>query len=343
MGRQSARMILGLNDHKDIYFNGYYHNQMWLTDANSNPTLMWEKLANDYFGLILKDTMIASDYGTGTPEVGTVYLEVASADGSNLRIDWGDGTVESLQGRLAKHSYPTSDGTEYDVKIYGPIGYFRPWRFENDNGSSAVAEITTPLMATMTSNEYADYTDISLMFAYCKALKILPDNLFENFTGTREKYIDTNMMFAYSGIEHLPNNLFSDMKIRGAGIFQNCTALKDINPTIFQRAEVETFWGMFSGCTSLVMINSGLFATDNMVEFTRCFENCTSLTVVPDNLFDYCPNIIRVDYCFAGCYSIITEVPRLWEREWYTISYYQDCYLQCYNVANYEEIPIDWR
>lgn len=342
MGRQSARMVFDMTDHKDIYFDGYYHNQMWLTDANGNPILMWEKLANDYFGLILKDTMIASDYGTtGTPDGGTIYLTIGSADGNNLRIDWGDGTVETLQGRLAEHSYPTSDGTEYDVKIYGPIGYFRPWRFENDNGSSAVAGITTPLMATMTSNEYADYTDISLMFAYCKALKSLPDNLFENIADST--YVDTYMMFAYSGLEHLPNNLFSGMNIRGMAIFEGCTELKSINPTIFEQAEVESFRNMFFGCTSLVVVSSGLFATDKAVEFTRCFENCTSLTVVPDTLFDYCPNIIRVDYCFKGCYSIITEAPRLWEREWYDINYYQDCYAQCYNVANYEEIPIDWR
>lgn len=343
MGRQSARMILGLKDHKDIYFNGHYHSQMWLTDEKSKPTLMWEKLASEYFGLILKDTMIASDYGTGTPDGRTIYLTIGSADGNNLRIDWGDGTIGTPVGGLAEHTYPTSDGTEYQVKIYGKIGYFQAWHYDDGNYSSAVAGITTPLMATMTSNQYTqtNYTNIAMMFAYCKALKSLPDNLFENIEGST--YTDTRMLFAYSGLEHLPDNLFSDMNIRGAGVFEGCTELQDINPTIFERAEVESYQNMFRGCTSLVMLSSSLFATDKMVDFTRCFENCTALTAVPDNLFDYCPNIIRVDYCFSGCYSIITEVPRLWEREWYNSDYYEDCYYWCYNAANYEEIPIGWR
>ena len=43
MGRQSARLMLNGKDHKDIFFNGKYHNQMWVLGENGTPTLLWEK------------------------------------------------------------------------------------------------------------------------------------------------------------------------------------------------------------------------------------------------------------------------------------------------------------
>ena len=44
MGRQSARLYFQGKDHKDIYFNGHYHDQMYLSDGEGNVTLVWEKI-----------------------------------------------------------------------------------------------------------------------------------------------------------------------------------------------------------------------------------------------------------------------------------------------------------
>lgn len=44
MGKQNARLYFQGKDHKDIYYNGYYHDAMYLTDGEGNATLVWEKI-----------------------------------------------------------------------------------------------------------------------------------------------------------------------------------------------------------------------------------------------------------------------------------------------------------
>lgn len=347
MGRQSARLLNNKKDHKDIFFNGNYHTQMWVTDAQANPTLVWEKLPEDnYFGLILNDTLIVSDFSSNTPEKNVVYIYAEVFDYSEkwLTIDWGDGTIEKeVTGKL-KHNYPTSNGTKYEVKIYGEIGEFQAWTLSNNSYCSAVVGITTPIQATMTTNTSLSYPSFTQMFAHCKGLKTLPKDLLINFKDYNgSNYINTNSMFKYSGLETLPIDLFSGMKILGNDIFANCNYLQSINPSIFTGADVYSFEAMFNNCISLNSVPYGLFSSKNNISFRRCFENCTSLVSVPENLFDDCPNILRVDSCFKNCSSITSKVPALWERTFSNADFYSDCYYMCYNASNYSEIPVNWK
>lgn len=346
MGRQSARLLNNKKDHKDIFFNGNYHTQMWVTDAQANPTLVWEKLPDDkqFFGLILNDTLIGSDYTSGVPRQDIVYIYAEAYDLSNrLTVDWGDGTIEKdVTGNLS-HAYPTHDNTEYEVKIYGEIGKFRAWTTSNGSYCSAVVGVTTPLQATMTANANIAYPAFTQMFAYAKSLKSVPSDLLINFKDYNENYIPTNAMFSYSGLEYVPSLLFSGMKILGGGIFSNCTYLQNINGSAFAGADVSSFDSTFKNCTSLVGLSSGLFSTDNKISFAYCFDGCTSLTVVPEDLFENCPNISAVAYCFNNCSSIISEVPRLWEKEWASQNSYYRCYYGCVNASNYDEIPMRWK
>lgn len=47
MGRQSSRLYFQGKDHKDIYFNGHYHDAMYLSDSEGNVTLVWEKMKDN--------------------------------------------------------------------------------------------------------------------------------------------------------------------------------------------------------------------------------------------------------------------------------------------------------
>lgn len=338
MGRQSARLLNNKKDHKDIFFNGNYHKQMWVTDAQANPTLVWEKLrkSDNYFGMIVRDTMVLSDYGIGSFPAGMVLFY---ADSQNLlKVDWGDGTVEETRG-LLRHTYPTTDGTLYEVKIYGDITEFRTWQ----NYCSAVVEITTPLLRTMYSS-YGDYPRFNQMFAYSKTLTKIPDNFLDNFKDyDGDMPIDTIAMFAYSGLDSLPSGLFGGLKISGGNIFESCKSLTNINPTIFSGTDIYSFKAMFMGCDSLQTITSGLFNTNNNVDFSYCFYECTSLSNIPENLFDNCPNISRIDYCFYNDSNITSNVPSLWNREFEKQAFHAKCYYNCINAENYDDIPWLWK
>lgn len=60
MGRQSSRIYLLGGDHKEVYYDGCYHKQMYLSDKEGKLTLVWEKLEEaveeeslyDVYGLV---------------------------------------------------------------------------------------------------------------------------------------------------------------------------------------------------------------------------------------------------------------------------------------------------
>lgn len=70
MGRQSARLIYQGKDHKDIYYNGHYHDAMYWSDNEGNVTLVWEKLK----GTLVKNISMLSYVN------GKYYAVVESAD-----------------------------------------------------------------------------------------------------------------------------------------------------------------------------------------------------------------------------------------------------------------------
>ncbi len=47
MGRQSSRLYFQRKDHKDIYYNGHYHDAMYLSDNEGKVTLVWEKIKDE--------------------------------------------------------------------------------------------------------------------------------------------------------------------------------------------------------------------------------------------------------------------------------------------------------
>lgn len=70
MGRQSSRLIYRGKDHKDIYYNGHYHDAMYLSDSKGNVKLLWEKLK----GTLVKNVSMMSCVN------GKYYAVVESTD-----------------------------------------------------------------------------------------------------------------------------------------------------------------------------------------------------------------------------------------------------------------------
>lgn len=62
MGRQSSRLYFRGKDHKDIYYNGHYHDAMYLSDGEGNLTLVWEKLKGELIPYISMVSYVGGKY-----------------------------------------------------------------------------------------------------------------------------------------------------------------------------------------------------------------------------------------------------------------------------------------
>lgn len=114
------------------------------------------------------------------------------------------------------------------------------------------------------------------------------------------------------------SNITSSASLRG---FQNNTTLEYIDPAvapdIFAHDGSDTinnFSYVFSGCTALTNIPAGLFENRVGLKFIETFSNCTGIRNV--------------------------NVPELWET--FPNADGTDCFKNCINAKNYEDIPYEW-
>ena len=95
----------------------------------------------------------------------------------------------------------------------------------------------------------------------------------------------------------------------------------------------------FYQCTNLTDIVSLGSNSDISDSFNGVFIGCTSLKQIPQDFFDNCSSITNVSYAFSGCTSLTGNAIPLWEKDITG----EKCYEGCTNLANYEDIPEEWK
>lgn len=281
MGRQSARLLNDKKDHKDIFFNGHYHKQMWITDKNANPTLLWEKLAPKVaFTFTVRDTMVGYFDDDWSPPAGTIRLVIASFS-DYMTIDWGDGTTEKTMGSTntyygITHTYPTSDGTLYTVNVYGNIESFYPTILMQSSYNSCIEEIITPFPKSLC--EYL-YEDISALFMFNKAIKRIPEYLFSECSEFADSF-QVNGAFTQSGLQVAPSNVFYGLKKLQGNPFNTAHDLITVSPLVFNGVEEYSLDSAFYNCTSLLHAPGEIFSFFNGTSANSTFGECTALLSV---------------------------------------------------------------
>ena len=341
MGKQSARMWFDEYDHKDIYFDGHYHKQMYLSDENANLTLLWEKLEEAAAGF---QFVWRGDAGGWFKAQG------------DFSIDWGDGTVEDYSHSSLTNVFPTYETNgKYTVKITGNLTDIS---FEEGYG---LVEVLTPFPETMSSK-----TNFSYCFMDCEDLVSVPEDLFVNCPNA------TSFGMAFYGCTEfvdIPENLFSTCfnAVNFGGCFRGCLFTKIPEKLFANCMNAVSFYGCFAN-TWLATLPDNLFAyntkatnfgecfygsriravpdnlfgnNEELANIKNCFAHCEYLTDVSETVFDGCPNITDCTMAFYNCQAITSAVPELWIRT--NITAYEDCYYYCYNAENYSDIPSDWR
>lgn len=264
----------------------------WIGDENGKARTVWS--------------------GGGEPFVFTCKTGVnLHVSGSNLRIDFGDGTTQNI-GKSGDISHLYADSNNHQVKLYGTLSAIRFWDDDGEDAKGYLQSIDSPFPG---KNRILTFY---FTFNKCTSLTSIPSGLFDNCTAV-ENFDST--FDSCTSLTSIP-----------AGLFDNCTAVKSFGST-------------FTNCTSLTSIPSGLF--DNCTAVTRfnsAFWNCTSLTSIPAGLFDNCPNVTNFGYTFLKCTAITSAVPKLWDTaKWPNVTDHEGCFHNCTSAANYADIPAGWK
>jgi hypothetical protein len=182
---------------------------------------------------------IADEVWTLTIQIaspGEAYsLNIASGSSVNLKINWGDGNINTYTTTGIKANTYSSAGT-YQVKIRGSITNGNIQQDSTSSYANAAKVIsTTPIRGiTFTSSMQCSYS-----FAGCTNLTSIPADLF--------KYVTNCTKFEYT--------------------FQSCTSLASIPTDLFKyNTNVSSFGfgATFIGCTSITAIPADLFKYNQM-------------------------------------------------------------------------------
>lgn len=330
MGRQSSRLWFG-TDHKDIYYNGNYHKQMYLIDKNKNAELIWEKIIGEIptYSFKIQDTTINGKTGE-IVSAGTAYLYLEKIKGQELIIDWGDGTKIILPSSYENtemevtHNYPTSNGSVYTITLKGGFGKFMgccEGIIYSTKGNSCIVELTEPLLPQMLNKDsYYDVFIGSNMFENAITLKRICGNLFEKIKNVCNEY---SAMFSKSGIVEIPAGLFAGIERASIGnMFYNCNDLITVNAGSFMGVDAMKINNPFATCSNLrflydapanvnwssAPLPNSIEIADlsfvNAISLANIFLNNRTLKKISPDIFKLSPNVKNLSGCFGGCVNL---------------------------------------
>ena len=236
-----------------------------------------------------------------TPDTQTFGFDLRAR--GNFTIDWGDGTVQTVNKEWADntwnwHEYATAG--EYTIKLTGLATAYseNSWdpvvKFWENKNIARLSGSLGKIFPTMDSGRSPSFNE---SFIGCSNLTEIPENLFRGIATTTEAMF-RKTFDGCSGLTEIPENLFAGFKTFTPYMFNStfagCTGLTEIPAGLFAKLSGEPkrsmFDGTFYGCTGLTEIPDGLFASvtgapaEYMFGYT--FMNCTGLSgEIPGDLF----------------------------------------------------------
>lgn len=277
MGAQTSRLWFRGSDHKDIYYQGKYHDEMYIGD-----TLVWKKDKN------------MEGFKFSTPRSSIIFMILG-----NVTINWGDGYENSYSYEelsTVSHGFLAASD-RHVVTIYGDLLEISfSYRIGTSGGTSYVEEIITPFPKSLRK----------LPTFKATGLKKIPEDLFKNLRNLT--YIGA--VFAETELEEIPDRLFSGMinLKRIDSCFRGCHQLVGIPEKIFNGLiNLEELRYCFEACENITQIPENLFSgLLNIIYISGVFKDCSGITEIPRGLFYGNINPLNIS-CFSG--TCITEIP----------------------------------
>ena len=241
--------------------------------------------------------------------------------GSNITIDWGDGTQENYETTgFFTHKYSVNQSTSFEIKITGDIKGLNSKELK----IHTITDVKQWGKSKLTYMDYAFYknyllksipndshgafeytTSFFYSFSGCSSLISIPLGLFDychNVTDFRYTF------YSSYRLSSIPSGLFDNCtKVTSfIGTFSECEYISSIPSGLFDNCVEATDFGYtFCDCSSLRTIPSGLFDNCSKVDsFTGTFDNCFYLSSIPSGLFDNCTEVTDFIWTFKNCYNL---------------------------------------
>jgi len=293
----------------------------------------------------------------------------------DCKINWGDGTVESIietDAKYVRHSYDISEPQDIDVRISGkvtalnslslPLYSVRDIKQWGNVGLENMtnAFYTNPHISSLppdTRGAFSSVTSFDYAFRNCSNLKESDPNLF----AYAEKAVSFYGCFAETDVTRLYGQMFKNCKSMEVctNIFNSCKELVSLPDSLFAycvnlKDASYAFWG----CYNIVNAPGSLFAfCSEMQDVAEMFYQCTNLKTLGTSLFDRCRKIQDFSSCFfddtklsgESPYSIINgQKIHLYERQKYTDYFvnpvrFTNCFEKTMGLSDYTRIPSNWK
>ena len=145
-------------------------------------------------------------------------------------------------------------------------------------------------------------TDMSWMFANCKALTTLDVSNFD----TKNVTNISGMFYACHALTTLDVSNFDTKNVTDMShMFFECSALTTLDIANFDTKNVTDMSGMFWGCAALTTLDVSHFDTQNVTKMDGMFCNCYALTTLDVSNFDT-KNVTNMSGMFSSCYALTT-------------------------------------
>ena len=187
-----------------------------------------------------------------------------------------------------------------NIKVYGKVANF-------ENGILGNKKLKE-LAGTDTSTSDNAYSVVDTNIKKVLRAQSLPDDFIsteDNTISTEESrapiyvWFDNGIIYYYSENEKI---LLNDNSNR---LFQNLTALEEIDLSSFDTSNVTDMSYMFNYCNSLTELDVSSFNTSKVTNMATMFQRCDSLKTLNVSNFDT-SNVTNMGYIFGSCYNLET-------------------------------------
>lgn len=234
---------------------------------------------------------------------GNIRVKVYTTDGSQISIDWGDGTSETYNsGEDARHTYQSGTGQPYlqnnnqwvaTISAGGGNVIYRFHTYDNSDFKWFASRDVyfTYANAMFSGGETTAHAPSGLLYVDLIGGAICPDASMPSGNS------DSGYTFrSCQALERISGVINTARATSTYQMFYGCYNLREI-PDIINISASTNASNMFGDCRSLPRIPT-LVSTRNLNNAYRMFGNCYQIREIPDLYLD---NALNITELFNGC------------------------------------------
>ena len=189
-------------------------------------------------------------------------LRFKTINGSPYTVDWGDGTIETVNSNAgAEHIYDWNNVSSATLTSQG----YR----------QAIVTVTPPAGTGFDLAIFNErYGGVTGLQAYSTGWLDMNINLPNLITGQRLAI--GGHLIRHGFLERVNIGSWGNITSASA-MFQNCTALRDINSVEWNMANITSINAMFIACNKIEYIDASTWNTSNVVDAANAFRGCYAL------------------------------------------------------------------